>query len=577
MKQLTIYVTAVLIALLLIPALVIAEDGAAKQRDLSIWLGGHTTEFTDYSKKVGEYDKGEDEVMPEFMLNYFMKNGNRMMSLNGHFYDDENIDARYKLTIGNKFKAKIDFGSLVAQKGRDILENIGAKKGPKMLSHELLDEDADYKTKRTDIEGDYQLLLSKTNNIRLLAAHRSTIETGHEQKISTGHCANCHLVARDLEIDRQTHTVEAGIAGEAGKFDLAYLFGFRTFKSDADDAMNHYDLARHPTKTDANGDYVVSAGEFGPRLVYDDSTLPYGVYPETEKMSHKLKVKGDVGKGRFAGAISISQAKNKKTNLTTDVVSGAANYAVLLNPKTRLITKLNMSQVQADDAVIDLPTFREGTSAGPQIDFDYTFYSSLDRMKAGLTAEVIRKVNPKLTASLKAGYSMVDRDDYPVVEDGTKTSQLFGQLKLRYRKGLKYSSNIKYRFESISDPFVSARGLFEARARDDMTYTIPGFPFYFYHEREAYRYQDIITLPTQSHDIEWSSNWRPNSKVGINLGLKAGFDKNSDLDSLDVKQSSLQPSLSINYSPTSKISLTTGVSYTQYDSRGPVTVALFDG
>ncbi len=583
MKQFTTYVTAVIIALLLIPAMVIAEDGGDKQRDLSIWLGGHTTEFTDNTKKVGEYNKGENEFLPEFMLDYYMKSGNKMMSLNGHFYDDENIDAHYKLTIGNKFKAKIDFGSMVAQKGRDLLENIGAKKGPKMLSYTLLDEDADYKTKRSDIEGDYQLLLSKTNNIRLLAAHRSTIETGHEQKISTGHCANCHQVSRKLEVDRQTHTVEAGVAGEAGKFDLAYLFGYRTFKSNAPDAINHYDDARHPTNTVITGSdttYTASAGEFVPRLIYQDTTLPYGVYPETEKMSHKLKVKGDVGKGRFAGAVSISQAKNKHTNLTTDAVSGVANYAVLLNPKTRLLTKLNVSQIQADDAIIDLPTHREGLS-GPTQDFDYTFYSSLDRTTAGLSAELIRKVNPKLTASLKAGYSMVDRDDYPVYQNGTKTSKMFGQVKLRHRKGLTYSTNFKYRFEKITDPYVSGRGLFESKGRGvilPLDTVQPGYPgWVFYYQREELRYQDITTMPTEKHDIEWSSNWCPNSKVGINMGMKIGLDKNNDLDSLDVKQTSMQPNLSINFNPNSKISLTTGFSYTQYDSRGPVTIALFDG
>ena len=150
-------------------------------------------------------------------------------------------------------------------------------------------------------------------------------------------------------------------------------------------------------------------------------------------------------------------------------------------------------------------------------------------------------------------------------------------MKLRYRKGLKFSANFKYRYENIESPFISGRGLLEARAREALTIPIPGFPFIFYHEREDFRYQDITTLPTVKHDIEWGTSWRPSYKVGINLGIKARLYSNNDLGDLDVEQKSLQPSLSVNFAPSSKVSLTTGYSYTQQDSRGPVAIALFDG
>ena len=164
---------------------------------------------------------------------------------------------------------------------------------------------------------------------------------------------------------------------------------------------------------------------------------------------------------------------------------------------------------------------------------------------------------------------------------GLETKQFIGQAKLRWRKGLKYSSNVKYRFEKTSDPFTSGRGLFESRGRGVILPLGPaesGYPAWvFYFQREGLRYQNITTVPTDYHRIEWSSTWRPTNKYTVNLGLKATFDKNNDLDSLDVKHTALQPNIALNLMPNNQVTLTAGYTYNYDKSRGPVAVPLFDG
>ena len=39
------------------------------------------------------------------------------------------------------------------------------------------------------------------------------------------------------------------------------------------------------------------------------------------------------------------------------------------------------------------------------------------------------------------------------------------------------------------------------------------------------------------------NTWRPNMKMSMNLGLKFKYDKNGDLDSLDVNHMSFQPNV----------------------------------
>jgi len=336
----------------------------------------------------------------------------------------------------------------------------------------------------------------------------------------------------------------------------------------------YYDEAKHPV----NGG---SGAEFSPRQLYDDSTLAFSAKPKTEKMSHKLRLKGDLGKGKIAGSISYSHSENKYSDLTSKSWVGAFKYAVVLNPKTRFIARLTGVKRDADDPFIDTRDFRVGRP-GPaylQSNFDYLRRSSLDRSDAKATAELIKRLNPRMTLAVLAGFNRVDRDGYFISGENLVSNTFIGQAKLNYRKGLKFSSSFKYRLEKTSDPFT-ATGLFEERGRELLTRNVDSagsFAFIFYWEREALKYQNITTEPTDHHEFAWQSTWRPSMKTSVNFGLKALFDKNGDLDSLDVKHSSFQPSLSLTTTPSPQWSFTAGFTLNANKSRGPVTVALFDG
>ncbi|KAA3634085.1 MAG: hypothetical protein DWP97_07930 [Calditrichaeota bacterium] len=198
-----------------------------------------------------------------------------------------------------------------------------------------------------------------------------------------------------------------------------------------------------------------------------------------------------------------------------------------------------------------------------------------------------------MTGNFKLGYDISNRENYPttftmdtskhkynyVIGDGISTKKFYAQGKLRYRKGLKYNTSLKVRFEKISDPFVSGRGLFERSGHGDtlLDPLVPTSTWVFYFQREALRYQDITTQPTQVLDFAWQSNWTVNNKVNMTLGFTGKFDKNGDLDSLDVKHTSYTPSMAINIMPNEKFAVNGGASYQLNKSKLPITVALFDG
>ncbi len=574
-KMISIFSVGLLI--LLLPVALVAEENGGTDK-YSLWIGSHYTDFTDYTKSVGEYNLGNNEWLPELGFKYLSQRDNSIYTLYGHYFDKNNVWGKINTRVGDKFTGEFQYRSLVKQMGQDLLVNAEAREwlppdtGGKILTHEITDPDADYKTHRQEFTGKMSLLVSHKNNVRLIAAHRTILKSGTEQKIASTHCFSCHLTSKTAKVDNRTHQFETGVDATVKKFDVGYRLAYRIFENNAPDASAYWDPAKHPVSGGA-------ASEFASRVIYQDATLPFDTYPKTEKMSHKMKLKGDLGKGYFAGTLNYSKAKNKSTNLATTAWTGAANYTMPINPKTRLIAKIYGARLRSDDPWIDLPTYRDGAIDGNFMDFDYRRYSSQDRIEGRISAEVITRLTPQMKLAILAGYTKIDRYDYPIVGEGTETNKLTAQAKMYYRKGLKYTAFLKYRFESISDPFVSGFGLFEAAGYQNplLDPLVPTSNWVFYFQREALRYQSVTSQPTQVHKFEWRSTYRPSNKYYVMLGVKGKLDKNNDLDSLDVKHLSIQPHVNFNLMPDPAWVVTAGYSYNFDKSRVPLAVALFDG
>jgi len=594
------FTTLIIAGLLLVAGSIaaVAQEETAEY-NYSLFVGGHYTDFQDYARSVGEYRLVTDDPWPDLKFSFDALKENRALNFDGFFFDKYNAAADVSGAVGNRFSAGVSYRSMVHTKGQDLLENLAAQEykggplvpdtstadpddsifagGGKMLTHEIKDPGANYQTKRHEIASNFDLLVSHKANLRLVAAHRSILEKGSEQKLSVTHCFSCHVTSETAEIDRQTHQVQAGFEGEVSKYDFGYMFGYRTFESKSPDSNIDFDNAQHPI----NGD---KEDEFGSREIYEGEIINYGIYPETEKMSHKATFKGDLGKGRFAAAFSYSTVENSQknfagVNLKSEAYGGRVNYTTPLSKRSRLIAKLSGNRIKNDDPFVDLPNFREGRP-GPDTlksDFDFYRYSSLDRKEIEGSAELIARVSSKTTMSLLGGYEYTMRYDYPEFESEYATKTMIAQVKAKYRNGLKYKMEGKYRFEKTSDAFTSGRDLFEARARELLQLPYPGFKFRFYYEREALRYQDITTEPTDRHEFEIKSTMKPSYKTNVVLGFKTIYDKNGDLDSLDVEHFSVQPNLSLTVIPDPSWSMVAGYTFNYDKSRGPVTIALFDG
>ncbi len=551
----------------------VAQD--EPERDYSIWIGAHYTDFQDYAQKVGEYRLIEDQAYPEIKGFYTSRTPNSMIVIEGQYFDKYNIKGRFTERYSDRVEGELYYQSMVHNKGRDLLTNLSAREligenpGGKMLTHEAFDEGVNYSVHREEWGASVNALLVRKHNVRLMAAHRSIITTGNEQEIASNHCFSCHVTSQSHEVDKVTRQFEVGLQGDIGPMTVGYEFDYRKFESNVPPPFAYYDNAKHPV-------HGGSQEEFGSRVNYEDAVLPYSTYPETRKTGHKFRIKGDIGDSRISGSLAYNITKNLNSNLEADAWSGTLNFSTPLSKRMRLIARAFGVRLKADDPRIDVPLWREGRP-GPQVNFDYLRYSTLDRADGGGSVELISKLTDRITASAKVGFERIDRYDYPEPNGNYVTNKIIGELSGRYRKGLRYSTRVKYHFEMIDDPFISGRGLFEAQGHGVLEPMVDGFSFIFYFQREDLRYQNITTFPTMVHDIEWQSQWRPNNKVNVTLGLKFYYDQNDDLDSLDVEHLNLRPNIAVTLTPQPRLSMTAGYTLGHYKSRGPVTVALFDG
>ncbi|MEW6050599.1 MAG: GSU2204 family CXXCH-containing (seleno)protein [Candidatus Zixiibacteriota bacterium] len=574
MRRKFIVLLIILTGSMAVPALQAANDVSSRDQ-YSLWLGSHYTDFSDYAKKVGEYNLGNSELLPEFGFSQYSVREGTIFRLDANYFDDQNIFGRLETSTSDRFTGLFQYRSLTKQMGQDNLSNmevrewLSTRPGGKIVTHEILDPNADYNTNRQELLGRISMLLSRSKNLRLMATHRSILERGTEQSTSSSHCFSCHITSQGVDVDRRTHQFETGVQGDFGKYTIGYQFGYRHFNSRVPNPYASYDPAINPV----NG---TSGPEFDSRLVFADTVAAYGAAPQTEKLSHKVRVKREIGKGHLAGTAGFTHVTNKRVDLSTDALTGSATYSVPLAAHTRMIARASAVRQRSDDPFIDLPTFRAGRP-GPQVSFDYTRWSSLDRSDLKGSLEVIRKLNPRLTMSLLGGYDRRVRSNYPGAGMSYTTGRFTGQTKFRYRSADRVNMALTYRFEKTSDPFANLNGLFEERGRDVLRPLVPGFGFVFYFQREDLKYQNVSTLPTDYHEANLTVSWIPSANSTVALMLKGIYDKNSELDSLDVNHVSFQPNLNVTLSPNSEWAFAGGYNYLYDRAKEPVTVALFDG
>jgi hypothetical protein len=552
---------------------VFAQEADSALVDYKLWLGAHYTGWDGYRARVGLYEFTEERAFPELKFDLTARKKNASLEIATYYYDRKNIFGNLHAQQSDRVTFDVNYVSLIRNFGQDQLANLetrewlGDRPGGKMVTNELLDEGVNYALDRQTVASRLRILLSKKGNVTLNVAHRSIFERGNDQAISISHCFSCHVESQELRVERETHTVRAGLAGRINKVDLEYVFNYRKFFSDVPDPETQYDPAIHPV-TGGSG------AEFQTRVIYQNAVLPFHSLPETEKYAHYGKIRGKVWKGRLNGSLGYVKTENQRTTVESEALSGDLAYAVPVSPKNRLVLKLYGLRREADDVFIDLPTWREGRPDNNPVNFDWKRYSSLSRTEGRGDLEWITRLAQHTTLGILGGYKQIDRWNYPTPATTYQTKQFALQGRLRYRDP-KWRGMVKYRYENTQDPLRSDRGLLEKSGRYTLQRTSPNWAFYY--QREDLRFLNVTTLPTDAHEVHLKGSVKTSDNVTVNAAIRTVYDENKDLDTLDVHHYMVQPNVNLVLSSRNGVTLTTGYTYDYSKRRGPFAIPLFDG
>ncbi len=565
----------VLISLLIIVGLLISSSPTFSQDEpsfssWSLWLGGHYTGLNDFYKKVGEFDSGKEGALPEVLLNYSGYKGEKNLWFSGHYYDSKRISLELSGRSKEVLSGKVSYSSFYRQREKDLLSNLMVREatnqsasppgGGKMVTHEDQTPNADFGYTRHQIKSDFEVKVPGKAKLKLIAAHRSILEKGEDQKIVSMHCSSCHLVSKSVDVDRRTHSASLGFEINPSNVFLSYMFSFRSFKSEAPVPVAFYDTAQNPINgTDLSG-----------RVIFSGEEVPFGKLSQNQKLAHTVKVSTQMGKSKIFGSFTNSQAKNISEGLEIKSNGGTLKYVVNPSLKTKFIAQASLNRIENDTVGVDNPPWGKTDPALEDSEqFDFIRYSNLTRTEAKGSAEFIYQPQRKYRLSFSAGYQQIKRDDYPEAGADEKTNKLKFSIGGKYRPTSKFTGLLKFFLESIKNP-----------APYNLIFENPGknypSPFYYY-QREELRYGQVTNQPTLVNGVELNLNLRPSPKASLSASLRASLGTNSDIDTLDLKQTKLQPTFSFNLTPTPKWNFFGNLSYIYNKSNGLAAVAMMDG
>jgi hypothetical protein len=546
------------------------------------WLeiGSHYTGLQDYYQKVAEFDRGKEGFMPDIGFSLFHFKEKNSISFTGRFYDPKRMNFSLEGKLNNSLLAKVSYDSFYRQLQRDSLANIEARESGnregtsfagKQFTHEDKNPEADYGFRRQEIKTDIEYRIPGKKTSKVFLAHRSILEDGKEQHLQINHCATCHVVSSALDVKRRSHAVTLGTELDFDPVLITYKANYRSFKSNAGPYEAYYDLARHPV----NGGAVE---EFATRVNYSGEYVPIGVYPETEKFSHNLKLKTNIGKGRLLMQYINYKGKNKTSNLNLNGNQVNLKVTYPLSNRAKLVGTGGYGRYKNDSVFLDLPKWREGmTDSGANL--DWTRYSNLTRTEGKGSLNYIYQPTRKFRLSLLGRYTSRERDDYPYQGANDRTRKIRFQTEVKYRPTLKFTGRLKYYIEDIDNPFAPYNLMFEysGRSGEHQLFPDPGMGQIYYYQRDEIRYGDITNQATLVHGFHLDLKLKPTQKFNFAAGLKVRVGTNSDEPELDLKQTSVQPNINFNWVASNKFILSGSYSYIKQKQNGLAVVPMMDG
>jgi len=555
-------------------------------------VGGHYSDVNDEVRKVREYDLGRDIYQSDLWLDFFGRSDENRLEASMSYYDERTMDVWMRADAGRHLTARFDYRSFHHWLDHDLLQNMTYREvagfdseenpvpGGKMLTVEDTDPFGMYNIRYSQAKQRIDIRLPEMGGVEpsLRAEYTEQRRFGATQAIGVDHCSNCHLRSHRMNVNERNQTLRGTVSALTKHFRVWYDFLGRRFINDAAPPINRYMKARHPSSYGPSGtDPDFSAGEFGSRVLFNDTELPLGTAPDMEKQTHAIRVRAELpASNTVTGAFSYAKVENLRTEHEMTSQAYSLGWYSTITPKLRLTAGAMKRKVENDDVFVDLPLWRASGAGGGQ-DFDWTRYSAYNRDDYTAKASLVYALAPGQSAGVHYRFRSIDRDHValdPDDPDETETVQnrIRGAWSGRFGRKVRARAHVEY--EATDHPFVAVGGLCEPDLGDTIM-PVGDSPQVYYFQRV--RTGTGANLPSSAVRGRANVSLSPSPKFSLTGYVNMASEKNDDLNVYEWERTVLSPGAMAYLIPTSRVALSGGVSYSKIESNAKICIPVFDG
>ncbi|MBW1670809.1 MAG: MtrB/PioB family outer membrane beta-barrel protein [Deltaproteobacteria bacterium] len=584
MKITTTIVMSVFIVLGL-ACLAIAED--AKPYDIEISVGGSMNDLDETDGgRVAEYDSTVDKNANWILGGKVSYTLDKVaFDAYGEYLDGDDQAYGANLDLSRILMLETDYLRFFHRLDHDnlnhLLASLARSKQGATLYHTDFNASDNYGITRSEWKSQAKLNVPMVPGLSFTFNHRFEERKGMDQARTMSKCSSCHVVGVSKDISETTNEWNQSVNYRMGPISMNYDFSYRSFNSGSDVPENLYFQAQNP------GAAPGTNADFGARLQYDqdDGSLPFSRTADSEKWSHKIKVKADLPADN---KVNLSYVYSKATNNDSDDGGSAlygdagkelsVDYWALnggwhwkVNKAMAFTLKGKYQDMDGSEVGVDVNDITDVISGTSQTyadflgeDFDFRRQSAYDEDEYSLDAKFAWKILKDL--KLKLGYELeyLDREnaEYHHVVDDTTTQKFSIGSKWRPMMGLRVSAD--YEFTFVDDPYVFHNTMCpswdEAQALGFApgTYSVDSwYSKYVYGVRTMNR----SNQPETVNDIRIKTCWMATDKINTNVHMHYKIAENSDAGGSDWEQDMFNGGLNVMYTPTAKLGINFGYNY----------------
>lgn len=318
----------------------------------AVTFGGAVNDNSGALDQASEYDVFRDGALPRLGALLWGDAGKLRLGLSAQYGGNQRDQAYVgDLNYARWLKVHASYTRMPHRLNHDPLTYVDAASGiggTFVVGHTDTDPTAHYGTTRGVFQGRVEIAPPIIPALRFFVSHRQDNVDGNRQRLTTSHCATCHVVSYSRGVNEDTREISAGARLLLKRVNLDYSYMNRRFTEDQADLLHTYETGVHP---------ATLADVFLNRLQYEAraGALPFDLTPSSRKGTHLVRGRVTLpGDSSLTGTFTRSDVENSDTSVGYTFTGGTGRLVIPIGSDVVFRTSYRRYEINADNVAVDV-------------------------------------------------------------------------------------------------------------------------------------------------------------------------------------------------------------------------------